>query len=106
MATAGQAMSSKDAEKPRDVEGVGQEAVRIDETRWRLVLGLLCQISVDVPLPNFKVADFLKLKAGSVIPSAWRVTRDVPVRVNGTLIAWGEFEGASGHLGVRITEIA
>jgi flagellar motor switch/type III secretory pathway protein FliN len=79
---------------------------KLAEWRWQPVLGLPCQLTVDLPLAHFKVADFLALQAGSVIPTEWRVNRDVPLRINGTLIAWGEFEGASGRLAVRITELA
>jgi|GEM_PF-1113172 flagellar motor switch/type III secretory pathway protein FliN len=76
------------------------------EARWRPVLSLPCQLVVELPLPNFKVSDFLKLQKGSLIATAWRITHDVPLRVNGTLIGWGEFEGSGTHLGVRLTELA
>jgi flagellar motor switch/type III secretory pathway protein FliN len=61
---------------------------------------------VDLPLPNFKVGDFLKLQAGSVVDTQWRLTRDVPLRINGTLVGWGEFEGGGSRLAVRLTELA
>jgi flagellar motor switch/type III secretory pathway protein FliN len=77
-----------------------------DDPRWRPVLDLPCQLSVDLPLPNFKVADYLKLQTGSVMATNWRVTHDVPLHVNGTLIGWGEFEGAGKRLAVRLTELA
>jgi len=79
---------------------------RLDEARWRPVLRLSCRLTVDVPLPGFKVKDLLELRAGSVITTGWRVNRNIPVRVNGTLIAWGEFEGAKGRLAVRVTDLA
>jgi len=77
-----------------------------EDPRWKPVLDLPCQLTVDLPLPNFKVADFLKLQRGSVMATGWRVTHDVPLRVNGTLIGWGEFEGAGNRLAVRVTELA
>jgi flagellar motor switch/type III secretory pathway protein FliN len=98
---AAQAMSPASAGKPP-----GGEGATFEEGRWQPVLGLPCQLTVDLPLPHFKVADFLQLQAGSVIPTEWRLTRDVPLRVNGALIAWGEFEGVAGRLAVRITELA
>jgi flagellar motor switch/type III secretory pathway protein FliN len=79
---------------------------KLAESRWQPILGLPCRLTVDLPLAHFKVADFLALQAGSVIPTEWRVNCDVPLRINETLIAWGEFEGASGRLAVRITELA
>lgn len=98
---AAEALSPTAGEKPR-----GPEDPQTDDPRWRPALGLPCQLTVDLPLPNFKVADFLKLQAGSVVGTEWKVTRDVPLRVNGTLIGWGEFEGAGGRLAVRLTELA
>jgi len=131
MAAAGTAVSPPAAEKPRaktaaEVEsqdhgqhrdhnqdrdqnhdqdqgqGQGQE----EDPRWQCVLALPCQLTVDLPLTNFTVADFVKLRSGSVVATAWRVSRDVPLRVNGTLIAWAEFEGSGNRLAVRLTELA
>lgn len=92
--------------EPPGSKSFGLEASASEESRWRPVLGLVCEMSVDLPLPNIKVADFLQLKAGSVMVTDWRLSRDVPLRVNGTLIAWAEFEGSGGRLAVRITEVA
>jgi len=77
-----------------------------EELRWKPVLDLPCQLTVDLPMPKFKVADFLKLQPGSVMATGWRLAHDVPLRVNGTLIGWGEFEGAGNRLAVRVTELA
>jgi flagellar motor switch/type III secretory pathway protein FliN len=76
------------------------------ELRWRPLLGLPCQLTVDLPLPNFKVADFLALRPGSVVGTHWGLARDIPLRINGTLIGWAEFEGAGNRLAVRLTELA
>jgi flagellar motor switch/type III secretory pathway protein FliN len=77
-----------------------------NEPRWRPVLDLPCQLTVDLPLPHFKVADFLALRAGSVLGTNWRLAHDIPLRINGTLIGWAEFEGAGSRLAVRVTELA
>ena len=98
-AAAVQAVSPSSVEKP----GGAPEG---EESRWRPVLGLDCELTVELPLPDFKVADFLKLQPGSVIATRWRVTHDVPLRANGTLIGWCEFEGAGNRLAVRLTELA
>jgi flagellar motor switch/type III secretory pathway protein FliN len=76
------------------------------EARWRPVLKLPCLLTVELSLPKFKVSDFVKLQPGAVISTGWRLSRDVPLRVNGTLIAWGEFEGTGKRLAVRLTELA
>jgi flagellar motor switch/type III secretory pathway protein FliN len=74
--------------------------------RWQPVMNLPCQLTVDLGVPAFRVSDFLQLRPGSVIGTQWRVTHDLPLRVNGTLIAWAELEGAGNHLAVRLTELA
>lgn len=100
-AAVGQALSPAAAEKP----GVAGER-ESEDLRWQPVLGLPCQLTVELPLPNFKVADFLALRPGSVLGTGWQLARDIPLRINGTLIGWGEFEGAGSRLAVRLTELA
>jgi flagellar motor switch/type III secretory pathway protein FliN len=76
-----------------------------EDQRWSRVLGLPCELTVDLPLPGFKVADFLKLRPASVIDAHWRLGHDVPLRLNGTLIGWIEFEVVGNNLAVRLTEL-
>jgi len=95
-----QQLPSTAAEKPRAVPAEAQDV------SWRPVLGLPCYLTVDLPLPGFKVTDFLALEIGSVIGTNWRLSHDVPVRINGTLIGWAEFEGAGKRLAIRFTELA
>jgi flagellar motor switch/type III secretory pathway protein FliN len=45
------------------------------------------------------------LKPSSVINSHWRVGTDIPLRLNGELIASGEFEVVGNNLAVRLTEL-
>ena len=76
------------------------------DARWKPVLALPCELAVDLPIVALKLRDFLSLHPGSVINTGWGVTRDVPVRVNGTVIGWGEMESIGSHLSVRLTELA
>ena len=82
------------------------ELKRQADERWKPVLGLRCELTVELPLPDFKIADLLKLRRGSVIDAHWRVRQDVPLRLNATLIGWSEFEVVAGNLAVRLTELA
>jgi flagellar motor switch/type III secretory pathway protein FliN len=77
-----------------------------DDRRWRPVLDLPCELIVDLPLPGFKIADLLQLRPGAVIGARWSVGQDVPLRLNGTLIGWIEFEVSADNLAVRMTELA
>jgi flagellar motor switch/type III secretory pathway protein FliN len=86
--------------------GLESELERQAEERWKPVLGLRCELTVELPLPDFNIADLLKLRTGSVIDAHWRAGQDVPLRLNATLMGWGEFEVVAGNLAVRLTELA
>jgi len=107
MSAAAPTMAPADAQKLRETTAFESEIEnKKEEARWRPVLGLPCQLTVELPLPNFKVADFLGLRPGSVLSTGWRLAHDVPLHINGTLIGWAEFEGAGSRLAVRLTELA
>jgi len=89
---------------PTQEGGAGHEAEQ--DARWSPVLGLPCEFIVDLPVPGFKIADLLKLRAGAVINAHWRVGQDVPMSLNGMLVGWGEFEVMGDSLAVRLTELA
>jgi flagellar motor switch/type III secretory pathway protein FliN len=77
-----------------------------DSAAWARVRTLACELTVELILPDVKVRHLIHLQNGLVIDSRWAVGADVPVRINGTLVAWGEFEVVAGRLAVRITELA
>jgi flagellar motor switch/type III secretory pathway protein FliN len=77
-----------------------------EDGRWRRVLVLPCELTVDLPLPGFRIADLLKLRPGSVINAHWPLGREVPLRLNGVLIGWSEFAVVGNSLAVRLTELA
>jgi flagellar motor switch/type III secretory pathway protein FliN len=98
-------------EKPTSKEampknGLQNKAEQNEDSRWQPVLGLPCYLTVELPLPNFKVSDFLALRVGSIATTNWTATREVPLRINGTLIGWGEMEAMGKSLAVRVTELA
>lgn len=98
-AATAQALSTVSGENPPPTS-------EAEELRWRPVMGLSCQLTVDLPVPNFKVSDFLALRPGSVLATDWRLASDIPLRINGTIIAWAEFEGGGSRLAVRLMELA
>ena len=85
-------------------EAAGRQETE-DDKRWKPVLDLPCELMVDLPLPGFRIADLLHLRTGSVLNTVWRVGQDVPLRLNGTLVGWGEFEVMGNSLAVRLTEL-
>jgi flagellar motor switch protein FliN len=73
---------------------------------WIHVLKLPCQLTLELPLPDFTVGTLMHLEPGTVIDSHWNVSDDLPLRVNGEVIAWSEFEVVANRLAVRLTELA
>lgn len=101
---AGHAAGEAGAAAPGPESGTKREPE--EDGPWKPLLGLPCELSVDLPLPGFKISDLLKLGVGSVIEARWRLGHDVPLRLNGTLIGWCEFEVVGRNLAVRLTELA
>jgi flagellar motor switch/type III secretory pathway protein FliN len=99
------------AERPEGAAWIAESAPKAllesaDEIRWRPVLDLSCELTVDLPLPHFRIADLLQLRIGTVLDAHWRLGHDVPLRLNGTLLGWIEFEVAGDSLAARMTELA
>lgn len=73
---------------------------------WQEVLSLPCQLEITLPIPHFKVGDLLRLVRESLVDTRWKQSADLPVRVNGKLIGWAQFEASGEKVAVRFTEIA
>jgi flagellar motor switch protein FliN/FliY len=73
----------------------------LDSMPW-----LPCTLSLELPVVHFTIGDLLTLTTGSVIATSYHQTGDLPLRVNGLLIGWTEFEVIDDRLAVRITEPA
>jgi len=73
---------------------------------WLRVGPLPCLLAIEISVPGFTVADLVRLAPGRVIATRWTVGQDVPLRINGELIAWSEFELVQNRLAVRLTELA
>lgn len=67
---------------------------------------LPCQLSLEIPVVNFTVGDLFLLAKESIVETGCPSTGDIPLRANGLLIAWSEFEVIENRLAVRITELA
>jgi len=67
---------------------------------------LPCQLALEIPVTRFTVGDLLRLSPGSIVETACHYTSDVPLRANGLLIGWTEFEVIGNRLAVRVTELA
>lgn len=77
-----------------------------DPRQWGPMLDLECELALELSVPGFTIADLLRLQPETVLDTKWTQGQDVPVRVNGELLAWAEFEVVDGQLAMRITEWA
>jgi flagellar motor switch protein FliN/FliY len=73
---------------------------------WEQLQWLPCSLSVELSVPRVTVGDVLRLAPNSVVETRWQQNADVPIRANGELLAWAEFEGVDEKLAVRVTRIA
>ena len=67
---------------------------------------LPCTLALDVPVTHFTVRDLLQIRAGSIVETDCHQSSDIPLRVNGLLMAWTEFELVGERLAARITDLA
>jgi flagellar motor switch/type III secretory pathway protein FliN len=74
---------------------------RLDALGW-----LPCTLTVDLQLVKFTIGDLLRLGVGAIVETACNQTSDLPLRVNGRLMGWTEFEVVGERLAVRLTDLA
>jgi flagellar motor switch/type III secretory pathway protein FliN len=67
---------------------------------------LPCTLALDLPVVNFTVGDLLNLTNGSIVETAYHQSSDLPLRVNGQLVGWTEFEVVGERLAVRLTDLS
>lgn len=95
-------------------EAATQDAVAAAETstqydndvRWKQVMGLPCDVVVEIAVPEFTVKKLMELEIESIVETNWTTTANLPLKVNGELIGWCEFEVLGNRLAVRLTELA
>jgi flagellar motor switch/type III secretory pathway protein FliN len=67
---------------------------------------LPCTLALDLPVVNFTVRDLLNLSQGSIVETSYHQSSDLPLRVNGQLVGWTEFEVVGDRLAVRLTDLS
>ena len=78
-----------------------QETDPLESLPW-----LPCTLALDLPVVRFTVADLLNLASGSIVETAYHQSSDLPLRVNGQLVGWTEFEVVGERLAVRLTDLS
>ena len=66
---------------------------------------LPCTLALDIPVVNFRVRDLLGLVKGTIVETAYHQSSDLPLKVNGQLVGWTEFEVVGERLAVRLTDL-
>ncbi len=94
-----------DKQLPADTSSVPLPQPPPPAADWRQVWWLPCKLSLELPLAQFTVRELLRLQAGNIVLTHWSRGAEVPLRANGQLIGWVEFEPVGDHIGVRITEL-
>jgi flagellar motor switch/type III secretory pathway protein FliN len=67
---------------------------------------LPCTLALDVQVIRFTVRSLLELAPGRILETSCHQSMDIPLRVNGLLMAWTEFEVVGERLAARITDLA
>lgn len=67
---------------------------------------LPCTVALDIPVVKFTVGDLLGLTNGSIVETSYHQSSDLPLRVNGQLVGWTEFEVVGERLAVRLTDLS
>ena len=80
--------------------GSGKSTDAVEMLPW-----LPCTLALEVPLVDFTVGYLLKLQPGWLVQSATHQSSDIPLHVNGVLMAWTEFEVVGERLAARITDL-
>ncbi|MDR3736125.1 MAG: FliM/FliN family flagellar motor C-terminal domain-containing protein [Acidobacteriaceae bacterium] len=78
----------------------------LDMGRYELLPWLPCTLALDIPVMRFTVGDLLGLSKGSIVETAYHQSSDLPLRVNGQLVGWTEFEVVGERLAVRLTDLS
>jgi flagellar motor switch/type III secretory pathway protein FliN len=78
-----------------------QERDPFEQLPW-----LPCTLALDIPVINFTVRDLLGLVRGTIVETAYHQSSDLPLKVNGQLVGWTEFEVVGERLAVRLTDLS
>ena len=82
-----------------------QAALAAAADPWQHVAWLPCELALQIPVAGFSVRSLLRLREGHLVSTRWSRSTEVPLRANGQIIGWVEFEPVGKHLGARITDL-
>ena len=77
-----------------------------DRDPYEYLPWLPCTLALDLPVVKFTVGDLMSLAKGSIVETTYHQSSDLPLRVNGQLVGWTEFEVVGDRLAVRLTDLS
>ncbi len=98
------ATQKSEAQAAADPQSFTDDGLREREP-VELLPWLPCTLALEVPVVKFTVGTLLGMSVGTLIETAWHQSTDIPLRVNGLLMAWTEFEVVGERLAARITDL-
>jgi flagellar motor switch/type III secretory pathway protein FliN len=98
------ATQNSEAQAAADPQSFADDSLREREP-VELLPWLPCTLALEVPVVKFSVGTLLSMTVGTLIETAWHQSTDIPLRVNGLLMAWTEFEVVGERLAARITDL-
>ena len=72
---------------------------------WRAAQTVPFRLSIAVPVTGMKLRDLRELCPGFVLSTHVSAADDVPVRVGGAVLGWGELDNVDGQMAVRLTRL-
>lgn len=81
------------------------ESAAVSREIWPEAMELPCRLNVSLEVPHFTIRDLLSLQVSSLVDTRRPEGAHVPVKVNGVMVGWAEFDVLDGRLAVRLTEM-
>ena len=73
---------------------------------WPELLRATGTLSVELAVMGLTVRELYRMAPGTLVETSVMEAATVPLRVNGQLVAFGEFQAVGERLAVRVAEIA
>ena len=78
----------------------------LNQLCWSQAQSLPCELSVQARVTGFTLKNLLNLGPQTIVRSQLASSASPPLRVNGEVVAWCDFEVLGSRLAVRLTELA
>jgi flagellar motor switch/type III secretory pathway protein FliN len=90
---------------PTLVQAVRPAKPGAESEAWTECVWLPIRFSVELNVPQFTIGDLLRLQPNNLLDAQWKQSADVPLRINGLLFGYAEFELLGEKAAVRVTEL-